>query len=76
MQLIQKHLPRKNWVKPVLLFCLLICCKPYLHSGGFDLTFDYRTGLSRIQHAGAWLATQVASQFQDSRNVKYREATK
>jgi hypothetical protein len=62
MQLIQKNLPRNNWVKPVLyltLLCLALSCKPFLYKQGFGLVFDYEVATGRIKRSTHWLASQI-----------------
>lgn len=66
MQLIQKHLPRKKWVKPVLyliLICLGISCKPFLYRQGFGLVFDYEVATGRIKRTANWIAYQIDTPY-------------
>ncbi len=64
MQLIQKHLPRKNWVKPIFyltLLCLALSCKPFLYRQGIGFVFDYEVAIGRMQRSINWLSYQLAS---------------
>jgi hypothetical protein len=81
MQLVQKPSAKsRSKLKIAILVALFLSCKPYFFSTGFDLSFDLKTAVNRIQRAGVWVANQVATQFQDSqRNVnrgRSQEATK
>jgi hypothetical protein len=58
----QKHLPRKNWLKPIsylIIFSLILSCKPFLYKQGFGLVFDYEVATGRIKRSTHWLASQI-----------------
>lgn len=65
MQLIQKHLPRKNWLsKPIsyfILAALLLSCKPFLYGQGIGFVFDYEVATNRLQRAATWLSQLTLS---------------